>query len=230
MTDYGFHKLSNRHDEFATKLTANFHHFVGIARIIEKYRGQTYGCGSYLSYNNPSAADGHGLDYITDYMSEEFYRKQVRLYELAKGIQSVLEVGVNTGHSIFIMLLANPSIQVVGIDLAELPYVEECVEYLNEQFGKNCVRLIKGDSVETLKTVRNFKQSFDLVHIDASHHYEPVKAEIISSYMLGKSRGLFVFDDYGDGVKRAVDEFVALDYFEPVEVVEHHASVFRKTA
>ena len=224
--DYGIHKLDNKTDDFAIKFKENFHHFVNIQNIIAKYKGQTAGCGSYLSYNNPNSLNG--LDYITDYINPDFYNKQVRLYNISKTVNNVLEVGVNTGHSILIMLLANPNMNIVGVDIcpAELPYIEECIKYINSAFN-NKVTFLKGPSYYILPQLSYFKH-FDLIHIDAMHDYPNVLNEIRMTYMMGKSECYFLFDDYDGGVKQAVDEYVLLKYFKGVDVSLHHASLFKK--
>ena len=62
------------------------------------------GCGSYLF---------NGSEYIYD---DSMYEKQKHLFELSKKNNKILEIGVYMGHSVLIMLLANPKINITAID------------------------------------------------------------------------------------------------------------------
>jgi predicted O-methyltransferase YrrM len=71
----------------------------------------------------------------------------------------------------------------------------------------NKINLIKNDSIsESKKYSDNF---FDIIYIDASHEYEPVKEDILSWLPKVKMGGIICGDDYVDGwpgVIKAVDE------------------------
>lgn len=63
----------------------------------------------------------------------------------------------------------------------------------------------------------------DLIHLDAAHEYEAVKADIATWWPLLRTGGHMIFDDYDGGgtywpgVRRAVDEHLASvphDYFQ----------------
>jgi len=80
-------------------------------------------CGSYLF-------DGKNYEY-----SLEMYDKQKLLFEISKQINSVLEIGVYMGHSLLIILLANPNVTFTGIDIDE-KYSAKAINLLSSYFPK----------------------------------------------------------------------------------------------
>ena len=90
-------------------------------------------CGGYLF---------DGRTYVYDHTS---YEKQELLYEKAKHATSVLEVGSYVGHSLFIMLLANPTLKITSIDICD-EYTGPAIRVLNKHFN-NCIRFIHADSI-----------------------------------------------------------------------------------
>ena len=66
------------------------------------------------------------------------------------------------GHSLLIMLLANPKLKITCIDIEDY-YSLPAIEYLRENFKDSDIRFIKGNSVKSLK---NIKEDFDLFHIE----------------------------------------------------------------
>lgn len=76
---------------------------------------------------------------------------------------------------------------------------------------KDCknVIIIRGDSIEVAKTIKN--NYLDFVYIDGNHDYEYVKKDIIAWFSKVKKGGYICGDDYckkWKGVIRAVNEFV----------------------
>jgi len=112
-------------------------------------------CGGYLF---------NGREYVYDH---ESYHKQELLYEKAKKAKRVCEVGSYVGHSLFIMLLANPTLEIVSIDI-ENKYTEPAVRVLNNYFGDR-IRFIHADSLTGLQQLIDEKQQFDLFHLDGDH-------------------------------------------------------------
>lgn len=148
--------------DFMTHFTRNMHHFKALGDIMAKTFNSWRGIGSYL-------INGQSLDY------EPVMRpKQENLFEYAKQATRALEIGVHGGHSLFIMLLANPTIKIDAIDLCLWEHTEKCVEYLNSQF-QNRITLYKGDSLASIHLISPNK--YDLVHIDGDHHEHYVRQE-----------------------------------------------------
>lgn len=133
--------------------------------------------------------NGSSMEY-----EERMLPKQENLFEYAKGKKKALEIGVHGGHSLFIMLLANPNIHIDAIDICTWGHTERCVEYLNRQFN-NRIKLIKGDSLESLRHISNSSNIYDLVHLDGDHDVNYVMAEFgMVKNMLAKN-AIVVFDD-----------------------------------
>jgi hypothetical protein len=112
-----------------------------------------YGWGSYLF---------NGKNYVYD---ESMYKKQKLLFDLSKKNKKILEIGVYMGHSILIMLLANPKINITAIDVSDT-YSRPSINYLKKKFPEAKINLIIGDS---RKKIMNLKERFDLIHLDSSH-------------------------------------------------------------
>ena len=173
--------------EFGRALAENFHHFERLQELLGATIGEWRGCGSYLM--SPDS---------TDY-EPSMYGKQCNLFDGAKSATSALEIGVHGGHSLLIMLLANPTLRITCIDICVWSHTEKCVEYLNGAFGGR-VTLIKGDTLDVLPglvwTTIETSSFWDLAHIDGCHDIAVIRRE----FELVKDRlaagALVVFDDY----------------------------------
>ena len=138
------------------------------------------GWGSYLF-------NGHNYEY-----DARMFQKQKLIFDLAKQNRSVLEVGVYMGHSLLIMLLANPKIKITCIDI-ESYYSLPAVEYLKENFKDAEINFIKGNSLNLLK---NIKEDFDLFHIDGSHSPFVIAKEILLCLKIKQEKNIkILFDD-----------------------------------
>lgn len=150
-------------------------HFDQIREIIEPTWDEWRGCGSYLM-------GVESLDY-----DQTMLEKQLLLFKAAKNAKRALEIGVHAGHSLLIMLLANPTLKIECIDTCSFSHTEKCVDYLNRVFG-NRVRLHKGESLKVLPTISGI---FDLVHIGGSHVTGVQEVSRLASLDCA-----YVFDDY----------------------------------
>lgn len=103
--------------------------------------------------------------------------KRQRLSDLAKKCSSVFEVGVNGGHSAFLMLESNPNLTYVGNDIAAFyppeprchpeVYVPAAFTTLKQLFPGR-VKTITGDCITELPkySVENKTKHIDLLHLD----------------------------------------------------------------
>jgi len=165
--------------EFTTALLKHKHLFY---EIYEEC-GQTFtkGCGSYLF-------DGQNYTYCN-----LMYEKQELLYHSVKNAKHVLEIGTYMGHSLLIMLLANPSLKITCIDISD-EFTLPAVKVLNRHFH-DAIQFIHGDSLSALMKM---EKTFDFFHIDGHHNYEYIKSEfnMISNLNHSKDRILrIIFDD-----------------------------------
>lgn len=173
----------------ARKLLENFAFFEGIH---EALNGKwIYGWGSYLF-------DGVSYDY-----NPRCLKKQEELYRYSMTATHAVEVGVYVGHSLLLMLLANPSLTITAIDCDDT-YAGPVVAYLNRHF-QNRVTFLKGDAVEIMRTLP--PKSFDLVHIDADHNDAAVHAQFHESTRIATDNATYVFDDY-DAVSATINNLV----------------------
>lgn len=169
--------------EFSEKLVENEHIFNEI------YKECRYsfipGDGSYLF-------EGSLYEY-----SALMYPKQELLFNLAKQSVSVLEIGVYMGHSLLIMLLANPFLKINAVDLVDT-YSKPSIQVLKKYFPNADIQFHHGDSLDILPLLVS---KFDLFHIDGHHLEEHIRkeiklCEILSSYKIDDKKAIrVVFDD-----------------------------------
>jgi len=165
-------------DEYLTQLINHFHIFAEIYHAC----GDKFwkGCGSYLF-------DGDSYKY-----TNVMYDKQKKLYELAKQSKTALEIGVYMGHSQLIMLLANPTMKIVSIDI-DGTYSSPAVQVLKKYFPESILELHIGDSVKLLESLVNIGDNkWSFIHIDGDHTPSVIRKE----YELVKQyTNTIVFDD-----------------------------------
>jgi O-methyltransferase len=173
----------------AVALLANFQHFEGLYEAVGKRWHN--GWGSYLF-------DGQKYIY-----QPATLRKQEELYRYAMSATNALEIGVYLGHSLLIMLIANPTLQITCIDNDE-QFARKAVDYLNREFG-NRITFIHADALKGIDTLGD--NTFDFVHIDADHYDEAVKNQFNASLRVAKLGATVVFDDY-EAVRGTIDGFI----------------------
>jgi hypothetical protein len=185
----------------AIKLLDNFHHFEALFFALG---GQWQpGWGSYLF-------DGQSYSY-----QEETLRKQEELYRYSMCAKNALEIGVYVGHSLLLMLLANPDLKITCIDNDD-KFAKKAVIYLNEQFN-NRITFIHDDALKALETLS--ADEFDLIHIDADHNDEAVLAQFHASCRVAKKNATVIFDDY-DAVGKTIDGLLSANVLQHVKTPE----------
>lgn len=187
----------------AKKLLENFYLFEKIFHVLN---GKWIrGCGSYLI---------SGLEYK---YCPLMLKKQEELYRYAMSANNVLEVGVYLGHSLLLMLLANPNLTITAIDY-DNTYAEPVIKFLNTVFGERITFIHSGAS-EALKTLS--PNNYDLIHIDADHNDAAVTAQFNECLPLAKENCIFVFDDY-DAVSKTVNRLIDENVLEKVVLPNCH--------
>ena len=150
--------INNDNCEFLNKFISHYDVF---NKLFQKCNHEfTKGCGSYLFEGN------HYL------YSDKMYEKQKLLFKTAEKATNVLEIGVYLGHSLFIMLLANPNLKITCIDIED-KYSYPAIKFLEEYFNTT-INFIKNDSKIVLP---NLEGEFDLFHIDSLHDEDHVLFE-----------------------------------------------------
>jgi predicted O-methyltransferase YrrM len=144
--------------EYTNKLYKNKHIFY---EIYEKC-GKTFmaGCGSYL------------FDGVTYEYYQGMYDKQELLFNSTKHVKNVLEIGSYMGHSMFIMLLANPNVNITCIDIDD-KFTSVAVDVLNKYFN-NAITFIHSDSISALSSLT---ERYDFFHIDGDHQNDYIMKE-----------------------------------------------------
>ena len=176
---------------FYKKLKENWDVFTKISKFMEETLYQRKGEGSYMS-------NGVNMDY-----EERFYDKQEILWEVASNSHTALEIGTDC-HSLFILLLANPKMNVTVVDPCSFAHKEKCITYLKETFPEATITLIKRKGLYVLETC---KECYDLIHLNESTEYNVIKAQL--EYMAIINPKFVVIHNYHDS-----NVANALKYFE----------------
>ena len=97
------------------------------------------------------------------------------------------------GHSLFIMLLANPNLNITTIDI-DATYAIPSVEVLRKKFPNANIKFIHKDSLQALNEI---DEKFDLFHIDGHHENSRIKQEFELCKKLNDGDIMnIVFDDF----------------------------------
>jgi len=148
--DYGKSELEKAvgwhpHCETARLLLENFHHF-GALRGVERLEPTFLINGKIYEYNLP------------------YLKKQEILFNAGQKANHVLQINGDVyGHSLLILLLSNPNLEITVYVEEEKPTIEcKNINYLNYWF-KNRIHLYKGKFFENLEDWSEV--AFDLIHL-----------------------------------------------------------------
>jgi hypothetical protein len=122
-----------------------------------------------------------------------FFEKQKNLIYIAQTYtgSSGCEIGFNAGFSALLLLMANPSLKLLCLDLGEHDYTKRCFEQVKQDFGDR-ISLLLGDSQQTMKTVQ---ETFDFVHVDGGHTEAIATADCQQALRVLNSKGFLLVDD-----------------------------------
>jgi hypothetical protein len=126
----------------------------------------------------------------------------------------MLEIGVNAGHSAYLALTANPSLEFHGVDIGEHDYVRPATQWLKAQFPGR-VFFYEGSCLDVLPQLAKRGMEFDLFHIDGAKftYYRDI---LNSQRMTGHDGALIVIDDLNMGpVERVWERSVAQGIIVP---------------
>jgi hypothetical protein len=139
----------------------------------------------------------YGYDYkdrTADKLDPEFKNKRQGIALFAMSKSRVLEVGFNCGFSALLMLIANPNLKIVSVDIGYHSYVPQCAKYLKEVFGDRFT-LILGDSREILPMYLFNDNNFDGYHIDGDHREPGAETDLCNVINLARPGSVICFDD-----------------------------------
>lgn len=143
--------------------------------------------------------------------------EKIKLYELAKGRNSIAEIGSYKGASAACIgqaLVEQNNGTLFCIDtwnndaMSEGNYDTFEIFSDNTAHVKSSIKTIKGWSTEVYDTVRSEAPKLDMLFIDGDHSYEGVKADWDTYCDLLSSNSLIVMHDWGwaEGVKKVIEE------------------------
>jgi hypothetical protein len=126
---------------------------------------------------------------------------------------SMLEVGVNAGHSALLALSANPRLAYTGVDIGVHQYTERCIEYLSAEFPGR-VRYLQGDSRDVLSELaaNRSEWDFDIYHVDGGHTDDVCRADVGNCIRIaegGRGRHLLLDDINASWIFDVYCEFVS---------------------
>ena len=128
--------------------------------------------------------------------------------------RSLLEIGVNAGHSALLCLSANPDLVYHGVDIGFHAYTRTCADFLAKEFPGR-FHFHPGDSREVLPRLATHRTDldFDLFHVDGGHTDELCRADISNCLRLAKGgagKHLVLDDINASWIFDVFCEFVAL--------------------
>ena len=137
-----------------------------------------------------------------DIKPEPYFVLQTRrrnISRVAPYINSVLEIGLNGGHSALFWLTLNKNIKYYGVDICEHKYTTLAADFLKKKF-KDRFTFFKGDSTVILPgLVNHIKDNVDLIVIDGGHSSEIASQDFTNSFMISKDLGSkFILVDDSD--------------------------------
>jgi predicted O-methyltransferase YrrM len=154
----------------------------------------------------------NSLEYTDRFLNKV---KNISKLVLLNHVKKVMEIGFNSGFSTLLMLLSNPNITLTCFDLGEHSYTLPCYKKLKETFGDR-IQLIIGDSMKTLK---NIDDRFDIIHIDGGHSTEVAESDIIQSHRLSLPGSILIMNDYDFGnLHELWDRYIYIYHLKELDI------------
>jgi predicted O-methyltransferase YrrM len=172
--------------------------------------------GNICYWNQTPSSEYGTAPPITD---PDHIKKRTNLAVLASRRTSMLEIGLNGGHSALICLLSNPYLSLFSVDIAVHRYTNIAAEYLKFRFGHRFTYW-PGDSREVLPRAALERPNlrFDLLHVDGGHGAGLAMADISNSLRMAAPGAELVLDDTNAVHLGAIlDHVVGLGYLAPLQ-------------
>jgi predicted O-methyltransferase YrrM len=148
---------------------------------------------------------------------QDHVAKRVNFAELARQHRSMLEIGLNGGHSAIICLLANPALHFFAVDLCLHQYTVVAAAYLRRRFGRR-FQFWQGDSRDMLPrlAVDYPLLRFDLIHVDGGHGADLAYADTSNALRFARAGAKLVFDDINvPHLDEILQAFIRMGYLAP---------------
>jgi len=125
------------------------------------------------------------------------------LWRATRFKNSMLEVGVNAGHSALLALSGNPRLKYTGVDIGVHEYTERCIRYLANEFPDR-VRYLQGDSRDVLPELaaNHAEWDFDIYHVDGGHTDDVCRADVGNCIRIADINASWIFDVYCEFVSQ----------------------------
>ena len=117
--------------------------------------------------------------------------KRETLLRYARSARSILDIGLNAGHSTLLCLLANPEAKITALDLPDHACARKCADYLRSAFPGR-VTFVEGDSRTVLPQLD--AGEFDLIHFDGGKD-KTISADLDAARRLVADDHILVIDD-----------------------------------
>ncbi len=124
----------------------------------------------------------------------EFYPKRRNFVAACRESTTMLEIGMNAGHSALLALACG--VEYHGVDIALHPYVRPAAEFLKSEFGDR-FHFYEGDSLVKLPQMAQDLPflRFDLIHVDGHHgDYYCIK-DTENSLVMALKNAWIILDD-----------------------------------
>lgn len=163
---------------------------------------------------------GERRDRQTGYVREIQMRRMVQLVRQPH-VRHYCEIGMNGGHSVTAMLLANPRVVAHVFDIMKLKYSWPVADLLSINFRER-FELHAGPSQETLPAwLDAFERngsSCDLILIDGDHSEDGARKDLRTMRRAASPRTLFVYDDINMPPGRALLHEVKAGLVQVIEL------------
>ena len=146
-----------------------------------------------------------------------YYYDWIKSSDLGIDVQHVCEIGMNGGHSAFIMLAAlstgkkDKDSNLTMFDLGEWFYSKDVASYLEAVYPRR-FQVYYGDSTKIVPEwmSRTQKKKCDVFSVDGNHSYGGTKADILNAAKASRKGGKIILDDMdvGKGPRKAFDELI----------------------
>jgi predicted O-methyltransferase YrrM len=233
--------MNHEFNSYNVNIDKTIHHFPGCPG---KYDHKMHNMTQFLNYHREATINNHiknTMEYINEHLLPIIYNcgellegnifmihnsleytdrflnkvKNISKLVLSNHVKKVMEIGFNSGFSTLLMLLSNPNITLTCFDLGEHSYTLPCYEKLKETFGDR-IQLIIGDSIKTLK---NIDDRFDIIHIDGGHSTEVAESDIIQSHRLSLPGSILIMNDYDFGnLHELWDRYIYIYHLKELDI------------
>lgn len=124
--------------------------------------------------------------------------KRERFRRACAGHERMLEIGVNGGHSAYVALTANPSLEFHGVDIGDHVYARMAVEWLKAEFPGR-VFFYEGSCLRVLPQLAKRGMWFDLFHIDGAKYTYYLDILNCHRLLAGGGAAMIIVDDLNMG-------------------------------